>query len=490
MAIYILYAVIAIVVLAIVGTMIKAAFWKTPVPTVEPMPEEKVDFERAQKHLSGAIQIKTISYPDPDDVDWAEFRKFHDYLEKEFPLIHQNLSREVVSRASLLFTWQGKNKDLEPIALLAHQDVVPISEGTHQDWNYEPFSGHNDGEFIWGRGAIDMKNHLICVMEAVETLLEEGYQPERTVYLCFGHNEEVVAGTENGAQALMQTLKERGVRLDSTLDEGGAMIPVNVKGVIEGNLTGVGVAEKGYADYKITIKAKGGHSSQPPNHTAAGRIANVVEDLEKNQFKARILPSVYELFDIVGKRCTYPVRLLMCNNRLLAPILKKVMTMIPFSAVFVRTTTACTMLSGSPAANVLPQNASVTVNFRELPGTSLADTEAHIRKVCRNKDIEVEFLKGKEPSKISPTNSRAFKTIEKLALQIDNKNIVAPYLVMGGTDSYHYEEICENIYRFAPFNLSLDLLTTTHGTNERLPIEQLIRGVTFFKRYIREMSKD
>lgn len=490
MAIYILYAVIAIIVLAIVGTMIKAAFWKTSKPEVVPMPEERVDFERVQRHLSEAIQIKTISNPDSSKVDWGEFERFHDYLEKEFPLVHKTLTREKVSQASLLFTWEGKNKDLEPIALLAHQDVVPISEGTLQDWEHEPFSGDNDGEFIWGRGALDMKNHLICVIEAVETLLEDGYQPERTVYLCFGHNEEIVAGENNGAHALMETLRDRGVRLDSTLDEGGAMIPVNVKGVLEGNLAGVGVAEKGYADYKITIKAKGGHSSQPPNHTAAGKIADVVCDLEKNQFKARILPSVYELFDIVGKRCSYPVRLILCNNRILSPVLKKVMTMIPFSAVFVRTTTACTMLSGSPAANVLPQNASVTVNFRELPGETLADTEAHIRKVSRHKDIEVEFLKGKEASKVSPTDSKAFKTIEKLAHQINDKNIVAPYLVMGGTDSYHYEEICSNIYRFAPFAIDLNLLTTTHGTNERCPVEQLKQGVTFFKRYIKEMSKD
>ena len=148
------------------------------------------------------------------------------------------------------------------------------------------------------------------------------------------------------------------------------------------------------------------------------------------------------------------------------------------------------MLSGSPAANVLPQNASVTVNFRELPGTSLADTEAHIRKVCRNKDIEVEFLKGKEPSKISPTDSRAFKTIAKICKSMDQDNIIAPYLVMGGTDSRQYEPVCDNIYRYSPFPVSTELLLTTHGTNERIPVSALGDGVVFFKRYIKELTRD
>ena len=428
--------ILAVIAALIIITAIKASLYKQEKPQVTPMPEERVDEERVQRHLSQAIAIKTISNPDNSKVDWGEFEKFHDFLEKEYPLTHKTLKREKISQAALLYTWQGTNPDLDGIALLSHQDVVPISAGTENDWEHPAFEGYNDGEFIWGRGALDMKNHLICVMEAVETLLEEGYTPERTVYLCFGHNEEIVAGANNGAHDIMKTLKSRGIRLDSTLDEGGAIIPANVKGILQGNLAGVGIAEKGYADFKVTVKAKGGHSSQPPVHTAAGEIADVVKDLENHKF-----------------------------------------------------TTACTMLEASPAANVLPQNASVTINFRQLPGTTLKDTEEHIRKVVKNKNIKIELLKGKEASKVSPTDTKAFKTIEKLAHQISNDNIVAPFLVMGGTDSYHYEEITDNLYRFAPFTVDASLMLTTHSTNERIPIAQLKNGVTFFKRYIKEMTK-
>lgn len=484
----ILLAALALVALAIIITAVRAAFFKIKRPEVKPMPKERVDEERVARHLTEAIKIKTISNVDENKVDWNEFDRFHAFLEREFPLTHKTLKREVISKASLLFTWEGKNPELDGIAFLSHQDVVPISEGTLDDWTYPPFEGYNDGEFIWGRGALDMKNHLICVIEAVETLLEDGFVPERTIYLCFGHNEEIVAGENNGAQCIMETLKARGVRLDSTIDEGGAILPANVKGILKGNLAGIGIAEKGNTDIRITVHAKGGHSSQPPQHTGAGLVADVVHDLEKHQFKAKMLPMVEDMFTLIGKHMTYPGRLVTCNLKILKPLVLAIAKKIPPAAAFIRTTTACTMLQGSPAANVLPQTASVTVNFRQLPGTSTDDLVKHIRKVVKNKDIDVEFVKGKEASAVSPTDTRAFETLTVLSHQIDKYNIVAPYLVMGGTDTYHYEDICDNLYRYSPFVVNTSLLLTTHSTNERCPVAALGEGVQFFKRYMKIMA--
>ena len=142
-------------------------------------------------------------------MDWSEFEKFHAFLEERYPFIHKTLQKEVVSKASLLYKWQGKNPNLKPIALLSHQDVVPVTEGTEKDWKYPPFEGTVAEGYIWGRGAIDMKNHLIGVMESIETLLEEGFQPERDVYLCFGHDEEIMLSDNSGAITMARLLKER-----------------------------------------------------------------------------------------------------------------------------------------------------------------------------------------------------------------------------------------------------------------------------------------
>lgn len=484
----IILAILIILAVFIAVTMIRAAFFKSKKPAAESFTDEYVHSERAQKNLSTAIGIKTVSHEDESLTDWGEFDRFHAFLKDAFPLVHKNLELENVSKASLLFYWRGTDESLDPIAFLAHQDVVPVASGTENDWTHPAFSGYNDGEFIWGRGALDMKNHLICLMESVETLLEEGYQPKRGVYLCFGHNEEVVAGKGNGAHDLAMTLEKKGVHLDSIIDEGGAMLTAKVKGIIDANLTGIGIAEKGYADFKVTVKAKGGHSSQPPKHTALGILSKKVLALENHQFKGKIMPFVNNLFISVGKRTSYLGRLVFCNLWLLKPLILKIMTKLPPAASLVRTTTAVTMADGSPAANVLPEKASVTVNFRIMPGESIESVRQHIEKYMGGENVKIEFIKGKEPSMISPTDTRSFDTLRRLSVAIDDKNIVAPYLVMGGTDAYNYENVCENIYRFAPFTISTDLLLTTHSTNERIPIAQLDQGIAFFKRYIRIMS--
>ncbi len=479
------WAILGFVALCILITVIRAALFRPKSTAVESFPPEACDPEGAARRLSGAIQIPTISYPENEKVDWAQFSRFHDYLEANYPLIHKQLKREVVAEASLLYHWQGTDPSLNPIALLSHQDVVPVSSGTEDDWTHPAFSGHNDGEFIWGRGAMDMKNHLICVMEAVETLLGEGYAPTRSVYLCFGHNEEVVGSDGAGAAAIRETLRSRGVQLESVIDEGGAMLPIKVKGVLEGTLAGIGISEKGYADFEISLLRKGGHSSQPPKHSGLGEMAEVIRNLERHQFKAKMLPFFSDLLENAGRRLPFYLRLVVCNHRLLRPLIVAVLKNIPAAACLLRTTTAVTMASGSPAANVLPQKASIIANFRMMPGVTTADVERHIRKVSGKEDIQVKVLKKKEASPFSPADSPAFQTIARLAAPLGPGTIIAPYLVMGGTDACFYEPICNNVYRFSPFLAPIALLTCTHATDERIPVGSLGDAIAFFKRYIR-----
>ena len=487
---WILWTILGLLGAFIAVTLVRAAFWTPEKVEFEPLPDEQVDVDKYRKDLSDAIQIKTISNVDVDKVDWNEFKRLHALFEERFPLVYKNLKCEEILLASLLFTWEGKNPDLEPIALLGHQDVVPVAEGTEGDWTHPAFDGVDDGEFVWGRGALDMKNHLIAVLESVESLLAEGFEPERTVYLCFGHDEEIVAAPTSGAGSIAAVLKERGVHLDSVIDEGGAILNLHVGNILNKKLAGVGIAEKGYVDYRVSVSAKGGHSSQPPEHTALGALADVIKDIEGHQFKAKMPAFVYELFTKIGKNVSYPARIVTCNLWLLKPLITAVMRKIPPAASLIHTTTAVTMAEGSPAANVLPQKASVTVNFRMMPGVTIKNVEEHIRKCVRNKDIEVEYLKGKEASKVSPTDSRSFKILEEICTRTDRDLLVAPYLVMGGTDAYHYEEVCDNIYRFAPFVMDTKLLLTTHGTDERIPIACMADALKFFKRYIRLMSQE
>lgn len=474
-----------------VGNAVHALCFKPKQEKSEAFEKPQENTARYRKNLSDAIAIKTVSTRNPADTDWGEFERLHALLDERYPLIKEKLEKRLVPPANLIYFWKGKNPSLDPVGFCAHQDVVPVSEGTEKDWENPAFSGMDDGEFIWGRGSLDMKNHLICLMETVETLLEEGFEPERDVYLLFGDNEEVVGGKENGATAIMNVLKEKEIHFDTILDEGGAVLPVNVRGVINNKyLAGVGIAEKGYADIEISLRAKGGHSSQPPKHTALGEMAKVISDLESHQFKASFNDSMKALFDSVARNCTYPVRLALCNLPLLYPAMLQVCKLIPPAACMVRTTTGITMACGSPAANVLPQKAGITVNFRAMPGTSTDDIVEHIKKSVRNKNIEINVLSRKEASRFSPTDSRAFCILERVCRGVEPNAIVAPYLVMGGTDSYYYEPICENIYRYAPFSFDPKLLSTMHGTNERIPVECMGDALLFFRQYMKEVSAE
>ena len=162
-----LYGILIVLGLFIAVTLIRGVFYKAKPPVSESFAPEQVNEKRAADNLSRAIQIKTISNEDESKVDWSEFQRFHEFLKEAYPLIHSTMEVEDVSKASLLFKWQGSDDSLEPIAFLSHQDVVPVTPGTEGDWEHPPFEGFNDGEFVWGRGALDMKNHLICLMESI-----------------------------------------------------------------------------------------------------------------------------------------------------------------------------------------------------------------------------------------------------------------------------------------------------------------------------------
>ena len=143
--------------------------------------------------------------------------RLHAFLKEAFPHVHAILTREVVNGYALLYAWPGEDSTLRPIVLMAHQDVVPIAPGSESQWHAGPFSGEIKDGYIWGRGAGDDKGNLMSILEAVESLAAAGFKPRRTIYLAFGHDEEI-AGTE-GAKAIASIFKSRGVGPELVLEE-------------------------------------------------------------------------------------------------------------------------------------------------------------------------------------------------------------------------------------------------------------------------------
>ena len=205
----VVYGILAILILLVLVVLIRTIKLKPQAVSAEPLPLD-VDGERAAQHLGEAIRLKTVSMATPEECDWGEWRKFHSFLERAYPLMNSRLERETINDYALLYRWKGKDESKLPILLMAHIDVVPVAEGTLSEWKYPPFSGEIAEGYVWGRGAVDMKGSLIAIAEAVETLLEKGFVPERDVYISFGHDEEVMG--ESGAMDTAALLKERGIR--------------------------------------------------------------------------------------------------------------------------------------------------------------------------------------------------------------------------------------------------------------------------------------
>ncbi|MCL2253254.1 MAG: M20/M25/M40 family metallo-hydrolase [Lachnospiraceae bacterium] len=448
--------------------------------------------ETAVRHLSEAITFRTISNPDDTKTDWNEFFKFHDWLKATYPLTHNTLKHEVVGKASMLYKWSGKSDSLRPFALLAHMDVVPVEESTLKDWTHPPFDGFADEKTIWGRGAADMKNQLVAIFETVERLLSENYTPDRDIYICLGHNEEVQIGEGSGAKEIARLLRERGIHFEFILDEGGAVTDSSFFG-LKSPTAMIGLAEKGYADIRVTVSGEGGHAAEPPAHTALGNLALLITAIEANPMKQRLIEPVISTLNTLAHHSSFLLRLASASKRLLKPFIFAYLARDRQTNAMTRTTIAVTMSEASPAANVLPQKASALFNVRILPGDSIEKVVNHFKKIAfktfRNKtEVKIEVLKSAEPAELQKLG-QAYELIRSFLPSIITGVIPVPYLVTGATDSHEYTHITDEIYRFYPFVLSEDEINSMHATDERIRLKSLAGALRFNYQFIKKAGE-
>lgn len=429
------------------------------------------------QHLSEAVRFQTISFSEDSEPDSASFNGFHRFLESTFPLVHQNLDLEKVNQYSLLYTWKGTDPSKKPLILMSHQDVVPVDQPTLGDWEAGPFEGKITDTHIIGRGTMDDKGSLMAVMESVEMLLKEGFAPSRTLYLAFGHDEEV--GGSNGAARIASHLKEKGVRAAMTLDEGGFIAEDMIPGV-ESPVAMVNLAEKGFASFRLIVETRGGHSSQPPRDNTIGMLARAIVELENNQLPYKLVEPINYQFDYMGAELPFFKKLAFANPWMFKkPILE---------ALNAHTTTAPTIIEGGVKNNVIPTVAEATINFRILPGETIESVQAHIQTTVGDK-IKVEpvgFLTN--PSPVSGIDSKAFTDLEKTIRSVFPTTIVVPGLVGGGTDARYFYEISDDVYRFYPIRIGPESMTRFHGIDEKISKENYLEIIEFTYQLIRKIN--
>lgn len=467
--------------------LVRAATFRAVHAAPGPVERLEVDEGRVADHLARAIRVQTVSSEETGPASAESFAQLHAALAEMYPRAHQALRREVVAERSLLYTLEGSDPALEPLLLLGHLDVVGVETGTEGQWKYPPFSGTVAEGAVWGRGSRDDKLGAVSMLEAVELLLEQGFKPRRTVYLAFGHDEEL--GGSRGAGQLGQLLKSRGIRPLLVLDE-GMTITTGLAPGIDAPVALIGVGEKGCVNVELVARAEGGHSSMPPPQTAIGILSRAVSRLEDHPMPRHLDGPIRQLLDALGPQMGFLNRAVFANRWLFGPLVERRLAAKPTSDALLHTTTAATIFEAGVKRSALPQQARAIVNFRILPGDSVASVLQHVRDVVDDPRISLTALPESqvEPTPISDTSAAGYRLIERSIREVVPSAVVAPSLFMGRTDSRYYMELSPHVYRFSPQRLLPGETSQFHGPNEHLPAASLVEGVRFYAQLIRHSS--
>jgi carboxypeptidase PM20D1 len=482
----ILYIILILIAL-LIGILMLNTFRNKREKEVEEKTEKiELDVDKIAKSLGEAVRYKTIASDKIEEFDEKEFLGFHEHLEKTYPKLHKTLYKEVVNKYSLLYKWEAKNVKKAPIVLMAHIDVVPVDKRTISDWEYDPYAGKVAEGFVWGRGTLDMKGQLIALCEAVEYMIDKGFTPTRDIYLAFGQDEETLGGL--GSKQIVAILKDRGVRPEFVLDEGGVIIDGGLVGV-DGDIGLIGVCEKGYADITIEATSKGGHAAQPPKDTAVSQLAEAILLLRKKHMKPKMNKVLKSFLTTLSPHMNFPLRMVTSNLWLFKRVVLMSLGKSAMSGALTKTTYAPTMLTGSTAPNVLAQKATAVINFRIAPDSSIKELTEHVENVLKKIEVKISEVKAYEPSKVSNTDSESYRMLKKSLKQTMPDIAISPYIMVGATDSRLYSEISENVFLIFPFRMSTEQLRSLHGTNEKVSLSSLSEGVEFLIRLLDNSNK-
>ncbi|KAI1327799.1 peptidase family M20/M25/M40 [Xylariaceae sp. FL0255] len=480
--------------------------------------------DRAVELMAGAVRVSTQSFDDMgaigEDPRWDVFFDFAAYLEKTFPLVHENLKLEKVNTHGLLYTWQGTDAAKKPTVFMAHQDVVPVAESTKEQWTHPPFSGFFDGESVWGRGSVDCKNNLIGILESVEQLLKAGFVPTRTLVLSFGFDEEISGF--NGAAYLTEALIDR-------YGKDGAAIIVD-EGAGSSKTWGArfaqpGVAEKGYIDAEIIVRMPGGHSSIPPAHTGIGVASELISLIEAHPYEPHFHSDnpflsllqcgnawSDEFPSNLKKHLPWKERTCHAKKDKLALEAAKLGDLYKY---LFTTSVATDVISGGVKNNALPERTRILVNHRVNVGDSTEEVKMKITRLAEQiaskynltvhafddahetpRSITLNAVHTLEPAPVTPTSVDGvtpYGVLSGTTRALYGEDVImAPGIMTGNTDTRFYWDLSKHIFRYGPGWAPGDeqlLPDGIHTVDEHLNIVAHIKGTQWYSLFIRNMDE-
>lgn len=446
--------------------------------------------KNALDRFKTALNIPTISYKQheyrPDQL-----LKLIKHIEVSFPHIHRSklVKREIVANYTLIYTIQGKNRLLQPYMLTSHLDVVPA---VLEKWSRDPFLAVvQEDKHLYARGTMDAKHLVMSMLEAFESMLKSGFQPERSFYMVFGHDEEVggIEGAQTVSKILMQRLKLEGwSNLEYVLDEGNTISKTPVLG-IDKPIALIGVVEKGYLTVKLSTTGSVGHGSMPPDMTAISKLSGAVSKFHSHLFPSFFGESVErEMIEIFAQHAKWPYKVAYANFWLFKPVFEYMFSSNPTMNAFIRTTTAVTMISGGTKENVLPDSAYALINHRIHPLQNVQDVFEFDKAIIDDPTIQVEIggQRHGDPTPIAPYHDDSFgyQMIKRSVQEVYPGVVVTPSVFLAASDSKWYTELTKSIYKFSGIAVPLEEMKRFHGHDERISLENYENLINFFHHLI------
>ena len=414
------------------------------------------------------IRIPSVNYGEAK----GDERKIAEYVSAK--LSEVGISNEVIesakNRCNVVAKIPGKNPKLPGLVVHGHIDVVPVNE---KDWSMDPFGGEIKDGFIWGRGAVDMKDMDAMILATVRMWQRIKYQPERNILLVFFGDEE--AGSTYGSRWLVKNRPEIFAGYSEAVSEVGGFSLTITGGH---RLYLVEAAQKGIQWIKLTATGRAGHGSFINPDNAVTKISQAVERIGSYDWPQIETKTGAKFFkkvaDLVGEKYEKT------NFKHLLKHLGGASKMI---GATIQNTANPTMLNAGYKENVIPQTASAVIDGRFLPGF---ENELHetIKKLA-GPEIEMEILVRDKALEVDFEGDLVDQMVNAISAE-DPDGIVVPYLMSGGTDNKALSDLGIKGYGFSPLKLpaDLDFFALFHGVDERVPVDGLKFGVRTLYRFL------
>ena len=380
-------------------------------------------------------------------------------------------------RANVFCRLEGADRSRGALLVHGHLDVVPAEPA---DWSVHPFSGAVADGYLWGRGAVDMKDMVGMTLAVARQFKTEGVLPPRDIVFAFLADEE--AGGAWGSHWLVEHRPELFTGITEAVGEvGGFSLTVGRPDGTDARLYLVETAEKGIAWMRLRAKARAGHGSFLHPDNAVTLLAQAVARLGTHTFPLVMTESVSQFLAAVSEETglTFDP-----NSPDLDGTLEKLGSISRIVGATLRDTANPTMLQAGYKANVIPQTAEAVIDCRVLPGRQAA-FEREVDALL-GPDVEREWVTHLEPYETT-FDGDLVDAMNAAVLAHDPDGRTVPYMLSGGTDAKAFAKLGIRCFGFSPLRLppELDFAALFHGVDERVPVESLRFGTRVLEHFLR-----